>query len=522
MLGSIAFGQSSSTINYISNIQAGLNVVHTDQLWIGEHADVTVNGDWQIYSSQIYIHPNAKVHGNGRLIIKNPNGAVFSLGDQPTVFDGSHVKIDCDIIFENKNNLLLSTLSTAATDLIWNHDTTSNIDLYVGKNFALNIDDGHVVLGDANLILDDDATISDFSENRYVVTNSEGSLKKEGLQGEFIFPIGFEEGVNESTDYTPARLINNGIMDSYSARVDQEVTDFSTATEGMQREWTIQEDEDGGSYVELTLQHNRNTDGAKFANSDMHFVTQYDGNAPNTLGGSISSTTWGFSRFDCDEETTEGTLTESFNMLGASELTRIGFTDLYHHTKFTKAVCEKTVLADIWKIFTTEVVECETQISWVVFGQYIDAAYFIVERSYDGIDFLPITTIDFTPGNEFYSYFDPIAPNGKVYYRVQVFDEDGEYEYSPVDMIDSKCGIEVAAVYPNPFFEDVTILLNSTDEVDAVILYNEIGQRMDIDIEIDENLIKVKGKMLSAANYYALIIYGDKFYTIELTKLRDF
>ena len=251
MLGSVAFGQSSSTINYISNIQAGLNVVHTDQLWIGEHADVTVNGDWQIYSSQIYIHPNAKVHGNGRLIIKNPNGAVFSLGDQPTVFDGSHVKIDCDIIFENKNNLLLSTLSTAATDLIWNHDTTSNIDLYVGKNFALNIDDGHVVLGDANLILDDDATISDFSENRYVVTNSEGSLKKEGLQGEFIFPIGFEEGVNESTDYTPARLINIGIMDSYSARVDQEVTDFSTATEGMQREWTIQEDEDGGSILRL-------------------------------------------------------------------------------------------------------------------------------------------------------------------------------------------------------------------------------------------------------------------------------
>ena len=521
MLTMVAFGQSASTINFVSNIREGANVVHTQQLWIGEQADITIDGDWIIYSEQIYIHPNAKIHGNGRIVLKNPNGAIFPMGEKPTVLDGSYVNIDCDIVFENENNLLLMPLTYDGTDLGWQNDAHANYDLVVGKSLKLNVDDGHVVLGDGNVIVDKDAEIIDYSENRYFVTNSDGVLKKNGLKGEFIFPVGFEEGTDDNNDYTPAKLINNGLEDGFSVKVDHEVTDFVNSQEGVRREWTIKEDVDGGSYVELDLQHNKETEGTKYSASSEQFVTQYAGEAPNTLGGDISSTTWDYSRVECSQETGEGTLTEGYTMTDASELTRIGFTDFYNHTKFTKAVCEKSVLDNIWKIFTADVQDCETQVSWVVETKYLNADYFVVERSYDGILFLPITTVDASTENEFYKYFDPIAPNGKVYYRVKVVDQEGDYEYSPIDMIESECGMEVAVVYPNPFFDDVTIVMNTTGGVDALIVYNEIGQRMDVPIEFDGNLIKIDARKLSAANYYALVINGDKFYTIELTKILD-
>lgn len=521
LLTVVVSGQSSSTINFISNIKDGLNAVHSEQLWIGEHAEITVDGDWDIFSSMIYIHPNAKIHGDGRIVIKNPNGAIYPFGESTTMIDGSNVKIDCDVFFENKNNLILAPFNTEGTDLGWLNDSSDSYDLVIGRKLSLEADDGHIVLGDGNLILDEDATLLGFSENRYVVTNSDGILKKEGLLGEFIFPVGFEEGVGDGNDYTPAKVINNGMEDGFSVRVDHEVTDFPVTIEGIGREWTISEDEDGGSYVELVLQHNRETDGTKYKNSTKQMVTQYAGVAPNMLGGSISSTTWSYSSIDCDEETNEGTITDGYTITGASELSRIGFTDFYNHTKFTKAICEKSVLEDIWKIFTADVESCETQISWVIETKFGEPKYFVVERSYDGIDFLPIATVEASKTNEFYKYFDPIAPNGKVYYRVKLVDGDNDFEYSPVDMVDSDCGLEVAAVFPNPFFDDITILMNTADAIEAVIVYNEIGQRMMVNTTFDGNMVKIDGRPLAAANYYAVLVFDDKFYTIELTKIVD-
>ena len=521
MLTMVAFGQSASTINFVSNIRDGSNTVHTQQLWIGEHADITVDGDWNIYSEQVYIHPNAKIHGNGRIILKNPNGAIFPFGEKPTVLDGSYVNIDCDIIFENENNMVLMPLEVDGTDLGWQNDAHTSYDLVVGKSITLNVDDGHIVLGDGNVVIDKDAEIFDYSENRYFVTNSDGMVKKNGLKGEFVFPVGYEEGTGDANDYTPAKLINNGLEDNYAVKVDHEVTDFPDSEEGVRREWTIVEDVEGGSYVELDLQHNRNTEGSKYSGSQEQFITQYAGVAPNTLGGDMSSTTWDYYRVECSQETGEGTLTEGYTMTDASELTRVGFSDFYNHTKFTKAVCEKSVLDNIWTFFTADVVECETQVSWVIESKYLNADYYVVERSYDGILFLPISTIEASAEDEFYKYFDPIAPNGKVYYRIKMVDESGDYEYSPIDMVESNCGVEVAAVYPNPFFDDVTIVMNTTDGVDALILYDEIGQRIEVPVEYDGNLVKINARGLAAANYYALVIYGDKFFTIELTKILD-
>ena len=521
MLTVVAFGQSSSTINFVSNIRDGANIVHTQQLWIGEHANIKVDGDWIIYSEQIYIHPDAKIAGDGRIVLKNPNGAIYPMGEKPTVLDGSYVNIDCDVVFENENNMLLMPLTFEGTDLGWTNDVHANYDFVIGKSLRMNVDDGHIILGDADVIINKDALILDYSESRYFVTNSDGMLKKNGLKGEFVFPVGFEEGTGYDTDYTPAKMINNGLEDGFSVKVDHEVTDFPTSDEGVGREWTIIEDVDGGSYVELDLQHNKETEGSKYSTSTEHFVTQYAGEAPNSLGGDISGTTWDYSRVECAQETGEGTLTEGFTMTDASELTRVGFTDFYDHTRFTKAVCEKSVLENIWKIFTADVKECETQVSWVVETKYLNVDYFVVERSYDGVLFLPITTIEASSENEFYKYFDPIAPNGKVYYRVKVVDNDGDHEYSPIDMIDAKCGMEVAVVYPNPFYDDVTIVMNTDDGVDALIVYNEIGQKVSVPIEYDGNLIKIDARSLAAANYYALVINGDKFYTIELTKILD-
>ncbi len=522
MVTGLAFGQSASIINYPTRVDGGLTAIHTAQLWVGQKAKVRLDGDWHVFSRRVYIHPKAHIFGDGDIILENPDAAVFSLGDQPTLLDGNQSRVDVRIILKNKNNLILHEIDPATTDLDWPDSLSANHNLYIGKELIFAQDDAHVIANDADVVVATDATLSGYSEDRYVVTSDTGGVIKEGLgHTPFVFPVGFEEGTGVATDYTPARLLNNGIADDYAVRVHLYVTDFPASSEGVNREWVIREKEPGGSYVELTLQHNQNTEGARYASTDAHFITQYAGEAPNELGGNKSSTTWDYALYACDEDSPDGGLTDGAPIADASELSRVGLTDFYDHTRFTKAVCEKSVLEDIWKIFTADVVACETQISWVVRQKYLTADYFVVERSYDGVQFLPITTIYATPSNEFYNYFDPVAPNGKVYYRVKMVDKDGDAEYSPVDVVESNCGANVASVYPNPFYDYTTIVMNTLDGHFDVIVYDEIGQPVDVPVEMDQNLIHIDGTKLRDANYYVLVLDGDRFFTVELTKLSE-
>jgi hypothetical protein len=97
--------------------------------------------------------------------------------------------------------------------------------------------------------------------------------------------------------------------------------------------------------------------------------------------------------------------------------------------------------------------ETEIELSWATATE-VNAAYFSVERSPDGKNFLPIGRVPAqlnsnktTP----YSFTDDLPLNGKNYYRLQSVDTDGSFEYSRVTIAQIERALPGQfTLYPNP------------------------------------------------------------------------
>jgi hypothetical protein len=111
-------------------------------------------------------------------------------------------------------------------------------------------------------------------------------------------------------------------------------------------------------------------------------------------------------------------------------------------------------------------------------------AYFDVERSVDGRDFLSVGKVTGTnePGGSLYTFVDDnnlkYAPF--YYYRLKQVDFDGRFEHFDIIKVENSCeneGVSMS-VYPNPAFDKVNVSLNGLSENDRVklIITNVIGE----------------------------------------------
>jgi hypothetical protein len=85
----------------------------------------------------------------------------------------------------------------------------------------------------------------------------------------------------------------------------------------------------------------------------------------------------------------------------------------------------------------------------------INTAYFNVQRSSDGVNFAAVGKVAAKPGNSLqnqYSYADDISnlKAGKVYYRLQMTDNDGKFTYSKIIYITINADGKLITIYPNP------------------------------------------------------------------------
>ncbi|MEI7735725.1 MAG: hypothetical protein WCI49_09665, partial [Ferruginibacter sp.] len=88
----------------------------------------------------------------------------------------------------------------------------------------------------------------------------------------------------------------------------------------------------------------------------------------------------------------------------------------------------------------------------------INAAYYNVERSYDGINFTAISKVN-AKGQASNSYtFNDAAglSSTNTYYRLKIVDNNGNFKYSSVVRLANGQGIKVS-VFPNPASEVVTV-----------------------------------------------------------------
>lgn len=153
-------------------------------------------------------------------------------------------------------------------------------------------------------------------------------------------------------------------------------------------------------------------------------------------------------------------------------------------------------------------------LNWQV-NKEINLAKYVVEKSIDGSDFTPISTIP-AEASLNYSYIDDIEYNmgSTVYYRLKKIDKNGIFNYSSVFKL-SVSGDKRITVFPNPVKNYLYITTeNYFSKPINVMLTDALGRIM-----LHQSYISSNGQVcipiqnISNGNYYLRIFTSEKSFS---------
>lgn len=450
---STTYGGPLSTVSIATG---GTTTELSETLYIGP-GGYTINGNWDIYSKNIVIDSTAVISGSGSIRIFNPaeGGGIASR----TFIDGNNSKnsIETAIMLNNASGMEIAEIPFPGDLVAAGFTNKSNNTLYAGKNLDLAINGADIWLdADAagDLRFDADATISNYSVNRMVITNN-GNIShmvKDAGASAFFYPVGKADG-----DYTPASITGTG---AYHVSVtdytpaEPEVTD---PEKGMHRTWHVY----GSAATEITLVHNIATNGTAYVD-DIAYITRYKG-----------SGAWGFST-TTDYAGTAGVHTNSGAIpSGIPSSASDAGSYLTKSSAGTSAALPVKLIS-----FEAKRVNQSAALKWVTAGE-IDNKGFAIEYSVNGADWQQVGYINSlavsgsTSATLTYNFtHGPLNP-GINFYRLRIEDSYGGFEYSGVRMVRAD-GSLLVTVFPNPFVNEIFIA--GLDGNERLQLYDAAGK----------------------------------------------
>ena len=134
-----------------------------------------------------------------------------------------------------------------------------------------------------------------------------------------------------------------------------------------------------------------------------------------------------------------------------------------------------------WLDFTAKKVSTnDVELDWSTASE-INNSHFEVERSFDGSNFetigSPIQGAGNTSQIQNYEAMDYDLPEGVAYYRVKQIDFDGQFDYTPIRIVQVLTRNEMV-VYPNPANDEVNVSFKGA-KGQEVIVTNSMGQELD-------------------------------------------
>lgn len=134
---------------------------------------------------------------------------------------------------------------------------------------------------------------------------------------------------------------------------------------------------------------------------------------------------------------------------------------------------------------TVNKIEKSVTLDWQTASES-NSSHFMIQKSVDGISFAPIGKVT-AKGNcqvtTQYSFMDAIPQIGKTYYRLQQYDLDGSFSYSPIQSINFDPSVIDVQIFPNPFSSAIHVAFAS-----------EVGSE-----ELSFELFSAEGKLVKAA-----------------------
>jgi uncharacterized repeat protein (TIGR01451 family)/gliding motility-associated-like protein len=271
-LSIIGYAQAPTYINTTTTFFAGSGLAWYGDVTFGPNAIVYIeDGAMPIFfGKNMVIDPAARFIslpgnnqiGTGKIIFRDNNPLYPSYPLQQTLNGGYTTGI-------NPSLLNIEVDNANGVSLLGNTRITNNVQFTRG----------HIYLNNFNLVLDNDATFSNYDVNKHVVTNGTGVIVKESLPNaaSFIFPVSIA-----GLDYTPASVTNTSATRNINVQVKNYTASASIetifATKGMDRTWQISSNIAGAASLSLTHNALTNANGAgtnEIAfNNEVAYITQ--------------------------------------------------------------------------------------------------------------------------------------------------------------------------------------------------------------------------------------------------------
>jgi len=154
----------------------------------------------------------------------------------------------------------------------------------------------------------------------------------------------------------------------------------------------------------------------------------------------------------------------------------------------------------------------------------LNSAYFLIERSFNGIDYHSIGKVQAAGStNQLNAYsFEDLMPNDGVnYYRLNQFDFDGMNEYSNVIAVEFNHQEYAVTIFPNTFTSSIEIVNNDFLENRSMELriYNAKGMLVILENITTKNTTIETLNFPSGAYMYVLIVNQNVIKTGNLIAL---
>lgn len=175
--------------------------------------------------------------------------------------------------------------------------------------------------------------------------------------------------------------------------------------------------------------------------------------------------------------------------------------------------------------FKGKVTELHNNLHWSTISE-MNNDYFILERSFNGSDFLEIAKIDGAGNsNELinYSLIDECPVNGINYYRLKQVDYDACFTYShtiSLNFIDRDNNqLEIVNINPNPSSDYINIVLNKNIDSYQIEIYDLSGSLvLKLNIKESTSNININISKLGQGIYSLKLISSDKALTKKFVK----
>ncbi|MDR2281684.1 MAG: gliding motility-associated C-terminal domain-containing protein [Sphingobacterium sp.] len=165
----------------------------SETVYFGPQADWTIDGTLDIWCQRIWIAPGAKIQGKGSIRIYDPSESPYynSLKKKPTIVDGNNGDfIKLLIEHHNSKGIILENIDDPGYGIA-SPSASEGAALNIGGELRLAVDGTDIQLNGYNIAFDKDASISQYSNRRKLVTHdSYGHVSKILTSGaQFLFPI---------------------------------------------------------------------------------------------------------------------------------------------------------------------------------------------------------------------------------------------------------------------------------------------------------------------------------------------